>query len=267
MSLLSAATRRAEEGHAPFRKLGDGWGQLRTSYPLAALASIAGDYASATTLHQDGLRLAEELGFWADAADRITGLGRVALLTGDFTRAATLHREAKDRAAEHGYAAGEIHAEIGLALGARREGDFALAQRLLDETLTWHRETEFGPGPALILAELGFLAEQRGDAAAALDLHRQGLAVARESEDPRAAALAQEGLAGAHALAGRHTRAARLLGSAARARELAGAPLPQAERGDVDRTEARVREALGAESFTELAADAGDVEGPHADTR
>lgn len=152
-------------------------------------------------------------------------------------------------AAEHGYTAGEIHAEIGLALGARREGDLDLAEEYLRKTLAWHRQVEFGPGPALLLAELGFLAEQRGDAPEALTLHRQGLAVARDSGDPRALALAREGLAGAYALAGQPVRAARLLGAAVRARESSGAPLPEAERGDVDRITVKVLATLGTEMF------------------
>ncbi|WP_020580071.1 BTAD domain-containing putative transcriptional regulator [Actinopolymorpha alba] len=246
---LAALRHSAEDGHALFEELGDRWGQLQTTYPLAALAAITGDYTRAAQLHQDGLHLAEELGFWTDAADRLTGLGRVALLTGDFPLATELHRQAMALAAEHGYEAGEIHAEIGLALGARREGDFDLADKHLRRTLAWHRDVDFGPGPALLLAELGFLAEQRGDAPAALALHRQGLAVARDSGDPRALALAHEGLAGAYALAGQPVQAARLLGTATRARESSGAPLPEAERGDVERITAKVLATLGTEMF------------------
>ncbi|MDA3649187.1 winged helix-turn-helix domain-containing protein [Saccharopolyspora indica] len=246
---LVALRRNAEEAQEIFAELGDRWGQLQTAYPLAALASITGDYARAEHLHRTGLELAEELGFRAAAADRITGLGRVALQTGDFRQAAALHREAMTRAAEHGYAAGEIHAEIGLALGARREGDWALAEKHLRRTLDWHREVEFGPGPALLLAELGFLGEQRGDARTALALHGQSLTVARESGDPRAIALAHEGLAGAYALLEQPERAARLLGAAARARESVGAPLPEAERGDVDRITARIRAVLSDAAF------------------
>ncbi|MCM2390773.1 BTAD domain-containing putative transcriptional regulator [Streptomyces albipurpureus] len=257
---LAAMRRSAGEGHALFVDIGDRWGQLQTTYPLAALAAITGDYPHAARLHREGLQLAEELGFWTDAADRLTGLGRVALLTGDFPLATELHRKAMALAAEHGYAAGEIHAEIGLALGARRAGDFDLAEEHLRRALGWHREVDFGPGPALLLAELGFLAEQRGDAPTALSLHRQGLAVARDSGDPRAIALAHEGLAGASALLGEPVRAARLLGAATRARESCGAPLPEAERGDVARITARVLTTLGTELFTAefaLGVDAG----------
>ncbi|MFD7291789.1 BTAD domain-containing putative transcriptional regulator [Streptomyces sp. NPDC059897] len=246
---LATLRHSAEDGHALFTELGDRWGQLQTTYPLAALAAITGDYPRAAGLHQDGLHLAEELGFWPDAADRLTGLGRVALLAGDFPRAKELHHKAMALAAEHGYAAGEIHAEIGLALTARREGDFDGAEKHLHRTLAWHREVEFGPGPALLLAELGFLAEQRGDASEALSLHRQGLSVASDSGDPRALALAHEGLAGAYALAGQPVQAARFLGTAARARESSGAALPEAERGDVERIRAKAVAVLGTAIF------------------
>ncbi|WP_329021418.1 BTAD domain-containing putative transcriptional regulator [Streptomyces sp. NBC_00690] len=246
---LTASRSSAAKAHAIFEDCADAWGRLQTAYPLAALAAISGDYARAAQLHEQGLHLAQELEFWPEAADRLTGLGRVALLTGDFPRAAELHHEAMALAAEHGYAAGEIHGEIGLALGARRTGDFELAETHLRRTLAWHREVEFGPGPALLLAELGFLAEQRGDATAALSLHTQGLAVARDSGDPRAIALAWEGLAGARALGGEPAEAARLLGLAARARAHTDAPLPEAERGDVDRITARVVDAMGQEAF------------------
>lgn len=102
---------------------------------------------------------------------------------------------------------------------------------------------------ALAAAELGFVAEQRGDAAEARALQREALAAARATEDPRATALALEGLAGVEALTGGHLPAARLLGTAAALRTAAGAPLPAAERGDVDRITARATAALGAESF------------------
>ncbi|MEW1846494.1 BTAD domain-containing putative transcriptional regulator [Nonomuraea angiospora] len=259
---LRAVREYGESAHALFEELDDHWGRLQTTYPLAALAETGGDYERAARLHRDGRRLAEELGFWTEAADRLTGLGRIALLNGDFRGAEELHGQAMRMAAEHGYAAGEVHAEIGLALGARREGNLDEAEVRLRRLLAWHRARDFGPGPALLLAELGFVAERRGDARTALELHREGLDVARSGGDPRARALALEGLAGAYALAGESARAARLLGTAARLRESTGAPMPPPERGDVDRITARIRAALDEEAFaTEFATDALDGDG------
>lgn len=102
----------------------------------------------------------------------------------------------------------------------------------------------------VLLAELGFVAEQRGDAQSALRLHTEGLAAARATGDPRAMALSLEGLAGAHLLSGTPTRAARLLTTATRLRTSVNAPLPPAERGDVDRITAAIRTANNPEQST-----------------
>lgn len=80
-------------------------------------------------------------------------------------------------------------------------------------------------------------------------LHAESFALASAVGDPRAQALALEGLAGVAAIDGRPTRAARLLGVAAMARDSVGAPLPAGERGDVDRITAAARAALGAPRF------------------
>ncbi|WP_405799649.1 hypothetical protein [Streptomyces sp. NBC_01506] len=101
----------------------------------------------------------------------------------------------------------------------------------------------------MILAELGFIAELRGDARASLALHIEGWTTALGTGDPRAVALGLEGLAGALAAGGRAEPAAVLLGAAATARAATGAPLPPAERGDVDRIAESVQQALGQGEF------------------
>lgn len=162
-------------------------------------------------------------------------------------------------AEEQIYEPGAGVAEIGLGLVARREGKLDIAETHLRNVLEWDRRFDAEPGRppeplhpaphALILAELGFIAEHRGDADAALALHLDGLALARSVGDPRAVALAMEGLAGAKAVAGHHGHAALLLGAATAARASTGAPLPPAERGDVDRITRRARAALGEDAF------------------
>jgi tetratricopeptide (TPR) repeat protein len=148
---------------------------------------------------------------------------------------------------------------MGLALSARRQGRLDEAERLLRKWIDWVREVSGAPGAALILAELGFVAEQRGDAAAALAAQLDALEAAREVGDPRAVALALEGLAGARALGGAHEEAGRLLGKAAALRGSAGAPLPPAERGDVDRITAAVRAALGDAALAAALTDGADA--------
>ncbi|GLW05779.1 SARP family transcriptional regulator [Microtetraspora sp. NBRC 13810] len=248
---LAAVERDGRRSAELFHELGDLWGQSQASFALSALAEVVGDYARAARLHREGLRMAEELGLWTQVAERMVGLGRIALLNRDHTQARELHERAFRLAVEHSYKSGEIYAAIGLGLVARREGDFDLAEKHLRGVLDWNRRMniEAGAVTALILSELGFAAEQRGEAGTARSLHLEGLAVARSMQDPRGVALALEGLAGAEALAGRPGEAVRLLGAAAALRESSGAPLPDAERSDVDRIAATAREALDEAAF------------------
>jgi predicted ATPase len=232
-----------------FTAFGDDAARLWTVYPLSELAEIHGDYDRAARLRTEGLHTARRLGLATLAADLLAGLGRGALLTGDPAAARAHHEDARRTALEHGFRAGAVNAELGLGLGARREGALDEAERWLRGVLDWHRHVGLHGANALVLAELGFVAELRGDAATALSLQEEGYAMAATTRDPRALALALEGLAGAHTLAGRPAHGALLLGAAATARASTGAPLPPAERADVDRITRAARGALGEPEF------------------
>ncbi|MFI6324734.1 BTAD domain-containing putative transcriptional regulator [Nonomuraea sp. NPDC050556] len=223
-----------------FTELGDRWGQLQASDQLGWLAEINGDYARAGRLHRDGLRVAEDLRLWTDVSYRLSSLGRIALLNGDLAGSREFHERGMRLGASQSNRFAEEFARVGLGLVARRAGDLAAAESLFMESLSWNRalERDYGIpfyGVTLILAELGFVAEQRGDAAVARTRHLEGLAAAEEIGDPRAIALAKEGLAGVAALEGSYEEARRLLTEASALRESVGAPLPPAERTDVNR--------------------------------
>ncbi|WHT19585.1 BTAD domain-containing putative transcriptional regulator [Crossiella sp. CA-258035] len=239
---LTGMRRDAERSAQIFAELGDRWGQVQATSELAAVAEVTGDYPAAARLHREGLRSAEELGLWTAVTAKLAGLGRIALLTGELTESAELHRRAMAVAAQHGNLSGEQFAEVGLGLLARRQGRLDEAEEHLRRWVDWCREVDGGPGLALILTELGFIAEQRGDTAAALALHTESHQLAKEFGDPRAIALTEEGLAGAHAATDPEL-AATLLGRAAATRAALGVPLPPAERGDVDRIERIIRAA------------------------
>ncbi|MFE7835509.1 BTAD domain-containing putative transcriptional regulator [Streptomyces sp. NPDC057474] len=237
-----------------FGELGDQWGELQTVSPLAALAEIKGEYDEAARLQREGLRMARELGLEAEVSARLSGLGRLALLAHDWEQGRALHEQARRIAAEQGYKYGEIHSEMGLALGARRSGDLDAAEAHLWHLRDGYADVSSEAGDHLLLAELGFIAELRGDADRSVRHHLRGLDVARSLAEPRALALSLEGLAGAAALRGCGPAAecaALLLGAADAARRGAGAPLPPAERGDVDRVTAAARAALGGPAFTQ----------------
>ncbi|MFB7084257.1 BTAD domain-containing putative transcriptional regulator [Streptomyces sp. NPDC056296] len=246
---LEALHDDALEARARFTDQGDAWGQLKAAQALAVHAEITAAYDEAAQLHREGLRMAEPLELWSEVSRQLSGLGRIALLSGRYDEAEELHRRSLRLAAEQGNQPAEQMAELGLALGARRQGDLETAEAHLLPWLDWNRSRGASNGLALILAELGFCAELRGDAENCLALHRDGLASALASEDPRAVALSLEGLAGGYGLAGRPARAARLLGVAEATRNRSGAPLPPAERADVDRISAQLRATSGTEAF------------------
>ncbi|MGR6924281.1 BTAD domain-containing putative transcriptional regulator [[Actinomadura] parvosata] len=247
------AERSGTQSLAIFEELGDGWGRLQASDMLGYLAEIIGDYEQAIRLHREGLRIAEDLRLWSDASYRLSSLGRLALLSGDLDGSRELHKRALRLAAEQSNSFAEEFARVGLGLVARRAGDLDTAERLFQQSLSWNRrlQADYGVpfyGVTLLLAELGFIAELRGDPVTARSLHLEGLAAAREVGDQRAIALAKEGLAGVAAAEGAYEEAMALLDEATALRESLGAPLPPAERGDVDRIAAAVRAGLGEEA-------------------
>ncbi|MFG2641695.1 BTAD domain-containing putative transcriptional regulator [Streptomyces sp. NPDC048370] len=246
---LAGAKADAASAAELFGRLGDACGGLWSVYPLATVAEVSGAYEQAARLKRAGLETARSFGITTEVPDLLSGLGRTALLTGDLAQARAYHREGREKAIEVGFRAGEINAVLGLGLGARREGLLAEAEGHLREVLDWHRLVGLDGANALILAELGFVAELRGDGAGALALQEEGYATAATTGDPRAVALALEGLAGALALAGRGEGAGLLLGAASALRASTGAPLPVAERADVDRVSTSVRGAVGDEAF------------------
>ncbi|ONI92546.1 AfsR family transcriptional regulator [Saccharothrix sp. ALI-22-I] len=264
---LATLRSSGEESAALFRELGDRWGRLKATETLGVLAEIEGDYERAERLHAEGLQIAEDLGLWTETTHKLAMLGRIALLKRDFATADALHARSMRLAAEQSNKLGEEFAEVGLALSARQQGRLDDAEAHLTRWLDWLRELKSDNGLALVLAELGFIAESRGDAERARSLHLDGLTAARATGDQRAVALALEGLAGVQALDGLHHQAARLLGAATAARESAGAPLPPAERGDVDRIAGAVRAALGDDGFDEKFSRGRELDRPDDEAR
>ncbi|MFC6012023.1 BTAD domain-containing putative transcriptional regulator [Nocardia lasii] len=246
---LAGLRDNAERAREIFARTGDRWGLGIAGFLLGGYAEVTGDLDAARAHHRAALSTAEELGLWNEVGERLTSLGRIALLRGDLERSAELHERARRIAVGQGHLVGEESAVLGLGLVARRRGDLAAAREHLGAWLDWHLRAGSHFGAALILAELGFTAELAGEATEAEALHLRGLASALPTGDPRAHALALEGLAGSRSLAGHSVRAAHLLGAADALRRSTGAPLPAAERADVDRIEARIRTDLGAARF------------------
>jgi hypothetical protein len=247
----TAATQRlAQQSLAMFRELGDRWGQLQAIEWLgAAVAPV--DRVRAEQLHRDGLRMAEELGLWPQAADALSWLGRSALRAGDLGQARELLQRGMRLAAEQSYRPGQVFAELGLGQTARKDGRLDCAEAHLRNVLRVSQRTGSEPDVARVaaLSELGFIDEQRGEPTIARSYHLRSLAAATKLGDPQAVAEALTGLAGVQALGGQTGRAAQLLGAAETARRSAGASLPSGDSPDAQRITSAARQALGKAAF------------------
>lgn len=240
-----------------FRELGDRWGVLQATEWQAAIADLTGDGKRAARMHRDGLRIAEELGLWAEASGRLSWLGWNALQAGDYAQAQVFAERGLRLAEGHGHRSGQVFARMSVAFAARRHGRLDVAETqldwLLDQARTEGTEVLYLGN---VLNELGFLADQRGDAATAAKLQQESHDVAQRQQAPRDIAVALVGLAGAAVLAGDATEAARLLGRADAIHATVGAERAPAELFDLDRITAATRAALTDAEFT-TAYDAG----------
>src|SRR4029077_17264297 len=91
-------------------------------------AVATSDRARAEQLHRDGLRVAQELGLWPQAADALSWLGLKGVSSGGLVQARELLERGMRLAAEQSYRPGQVFAELGLGQTARREGKPQLAE-------------------------------------------------------------------------------------------------------------------------------------------
>ncbi|MFC7583798.1 tetratricopeptide repeat protein [Nonomuraea antimicrobica] len=244
------AERDAERSLAAFAELGDPWGQMLAVESLAAAAEATGRYDRATALFRRSLDIVEQLGLGAEIPFKLCGLADVLLATGEHAQAAPLYERARRLAAEQSLRLAETYARIGLGRVARHTGRLDTADAHLSVVLEWHRRHGYEPGvAAAILTEFGLVARRRGHASRAHALHEEAVRAARGGGDPRALARAMEALAGTLADLGEHTRAARLLGTAAAARTEAGVSQSPADRPEAEQTAATLRTILGDEAY------------------
>ena len=186
------------------------WSDAAISHPLArertkaranaldgagALARMQSDYASARTLHEEGLSIYREIGDWEGIASSLNNLGSVARQQGDYRAARAfyeeslaIHREMKNS----GRIAGLLN---NLGNVANSQGDYMAARALYEEALVINREIGDRAGVALNLNGLAIVAHSQGDYMTARALYEEGLAIRRELGDARSLVLPLDNLA------------------------------------------------------------------------
>jgi predicted ATPase/DNA-binding XRE family transcriptional regulator len=198
-----------EQSLTLFRELGDSVGVADTLHALGMSAYELGDERRGMALLEESLAESRNVGERWSTAQTLWTLGEIAYAHGDFMRAATLNEE-------------------GLAL-FQQVGDISYI--------------------ALLTLRQGYIIWRQGDIVRATALCREALTLAHRLGDTRAMAEGIEALAMMVHSQRQVERAARLLGAAARLRQVIGEPVRPSLQPDMDRTLAALRATLGEGAF------------------
>ncbi len=240
----ATATERLEGALAVYRTLGDHAGVARALQRLGSIARERGLYEPARELHEQSLALWEELGDERGVGASLDYLGFVAWLVGDVERA----RELSGRAAAMFRGRGEPQetaaALINLGAAAHYGGDDERAVALLEEALALSVECGYKEGIAWALNERAIVAGRAHDLGRAAEMLLESLRLHRGLGDRWRTISVIEELGGALLLRAEPALAARVLGAAEAARERIDAPVPAAERPDLEHALRVLRRAL-----------------------
>lgn len=243
------ATRHGAQALTAFGQLDDHWGVSAVQYHHGLALHRAGRLQAALSVHEAALTHGRRA-TTNTVPYVLADMGHIALQLGELDRAAQHLTEAHVVARQLG-ADGNPVAAIGEGHLARERSDptaaaqhYEAALRLLaaGSTPEWEAAAHNG---------LGFLARLAGDLDTAESRHRAAWQAAARAPavGARAGATALEGLAGAAAARADGTRAANLLGTAARWRELRHQPALRTERHDIDRAATAARDLIGSAAY------------------
>jgi predicted ATPase/DNA-binding SARP family transcriptional activator len=150
----------------------------------ASLAENQGDFARASALHAEALRLWRELGSLAGEARALSGLGTAAAYHGDYATARDYHERslALSRYAGDHLGMGRTLDRLGTV--AKHQGDFARAGACYAESLELFRQSGDLVNASIVLSNLGEVCHQQGQAERAAALFEEALRLQRELDLP-----------------------------------------------------------------------------------
>ncbi|MEY2420712.1 MAG: hypothetical protein QOI95_779 [Acidimicrobiaceae bacterium] len=229
---------------------------------LAAFDARCGNLVRATDELVQAVELNQALGLTGYLGVLLARLGIMRTSIGDFEGA----QDANARAVELGRRLMDAPV-LGMALSSQarlllRLRRFDEAAEVATEALGVYQAAGSGAsgsrrnlqfdvqaGTAMAYAVLGFVAQHNGDGVEADRLHRAGLGQAQLTRNPRAIAVALEGLAGAAVATGDGKLSAELLGHAAQLRAAAGVALGDFEAQEIERVQDAAMALLGLDGF------------------
>ena len=238
------------DAHERALELGDDHAAADTLQRLGSIAREQGRYDDARSLHGQSLTIYQQLGDQRAVAACRDYLGFVAWLAGDAAAGESLCAEALAQFRRDGRLREAAGALVNLGACALYGGQLPLALERLEQALEISRRLGFQEGIAWSLHELAIAGRlQRRPTRETAAMLRRALLVHHQLGDAWRLASVLEEIAGG-AIARHDPRlAVALLASAARLRDRLGAPVPPAERPDLDAAVDRLRRKLSAAAF------------------
>lgn len=251
----AAASTLHEEALAIQWELGNRKGVASTLNGMGSVAKDKGDYAAAHALYEESLGLQHELGDTAGVATSLNNLGIIAYVQGDYPAARLRYVESLSLQRELGNKRGIAYSLLNLGLVASHQEDIAGAVTQIAESLALFREMGNKEGIAYTLNSIGNVLSFQGDWDAARACLNESLTLWREMGDKRRIALSLETFAALAYMQKLSARGARLWGAAEALREVVGAPMTPSDRTLYDQQVAKARASLSENVF---AADWGE---------
>ncbi|MGC0331026.1 putative ATPase/DNA-binding SARP family transcriptional activator [Streptomyces sp. SAI-170] len=229
------------------RRVGDRWLGAQVCSAAGEAAMARGRFQEAAVEYREALRLAHEVGAYAETPFLVARLGEIAYRAGDRATAVAALDEASDAAVRYGVPESRAFMNLLRAYMALEDEDIAGAREWGEAAREAAARSPLPPQFTAALDGLDALvtaAERGPEYGLPLLADTLRRAVADHCADPVTAGLT-ESLAVLLGRLGDHPRAARFLAAADRLRD--GRPRTMPEAAHVERTLAAVGEALGAE--------------------
>ncbi|MBI4790440.1 MAG: tetratricopeptide repeat protein, partial [Chloroflexi bacterium] len=238
---LEAALARVEDAVTPTR--------AKALVGAGTLAWHQGDFAHATSLHEQALAVQRQLGDRQGIAFSLNNLGVQYMDQSEYERAASRFEESLALAKEVrdwrtvGFG---LH---NLAEVERHRHNLQRSITLYKESLSLSRDLKDKMHISKSLTWLGIAILQSGDNKQAIIYLKESLALCQELGIKLGSAECLEGLAGVACAQGQPKRAVHLLGAADALREAIQSPMPSADKQDYDATVAAAHAQVGESEF------------------
>jgi tetratricopeptide (TPR) repeat protein len=220
-----------------------------------ALALGQGDLASARSLNNQALTVAQELGDQTAMSQVLNGLGMLASNEGDYPTARDFYERSLESARQAGWDRGVGVAYNNMADVAMIRGDYEAARPMLEESLAIHRRGGDQAGQRVALINLAIISTRTGDTRKARAQFVESLRLVRELGSRFMGAQSFEAIVELALALGEAAHVTRLCGAAEAILQATGNTLTPSEQVVHESIVAAARTELGDDRFAALKAE------------